>query len=205
MRTSAEAHRATYAREPDPSAAMPAQPIDAEAAELLKAIAGRDRGAFRRLYDAEAARLFAIALRVVRDRAAAADAVQEGFIQIWQNAARFDPAAGSARAWIATIVRYRALDLARARGREVLEPEPVSPDRATEEPDILDLLHAREQHRRLADCLGALAEKNRRMIVLAFVDGYSHGQIAGRLELPLGTVKAWIRRGLTALRECLGA
>jgi RNA polymerase sigma-70 factor (ECF subfamily) len=205
MRVSAGAHRADSAGELDRPAAMPEQPIDAEPAQLLKAIAGRDRGAFRRLYDTEAARLFGIALRVVRDRAVAADAVQEGFIQIWQNAARFDPTVGSARAWIAMIVRYRALDLARARGREVLDPEPVSPDRTTEEPDVLDLLETREQHRRLADCLGELAEKNRRMIVLAFTNGYSHSQIAAQLDLPLGTVKAWIRRGLAALRDCLEA
>lgn len=185
---------------------MAALPVEDEGpAELLKAIADRDQSAFRRLYQAESPRLFGVALRIVRDRAAAADALQEAFVQIWQHAGRYDPALGEARAWLTTIVRYRALDVARMRGRELSDPEPVGPDEADDSPGTFELAAAREGHRRLAHCLEALDEKNRKMIVLAFVEGYSHSQIAGRLTVPLGTVKAWIRRGLASLRDCLDA
>jgi RNA polymerase sigma-70 factor (ECF subfamily) len=187
-------------------AAVRSDDEDDETGRLLRAIAvGRDRNAFRRLYDAQAPFLFGVALRLLRDRAAAADAVQEAFIQVWRNAGRYDPSLGSGRAWLTGIVRYRALDLARARGREVAEPEPISAEHAEDRPGPLDLLAARQEGSRLAECLETLADKNRRMIILAFVDGFSHGQIAARLDVPLGTVKSWIRRGLLALRDCLEA
>ncbi|MGH7105520.1 MAG: sigma-70 family RNA polymerase sigma factor [Acetobacteraceae bacterium] len=169
---------------------------------LLQRIAGGDRAALRRLYDLKSPRLYAIALRITREKELASDALHDAFMQVLKQAGRFDPARGSAEAWLVSLVRYRALDIVRGRGREVLGYEPA--DQPGFEPDALDLLAATEEGARLRTCLGALEEDRRRLIMLAFVDGLSHNDLAARLSLPLGTVKSAIRRGLLTLRECLG-
>jgi RNA polymerase sigma-70 factor (ECF subfamily) len=172
------------------------------AAALLAEVARGDRGALRALYQQQATRLFGIAQAILRDREAAADAVQDAFLRISQRAAQFDPARGEAAAWLGAVVRHVALDLARKRGRELPTDDPGLGDSVVE-PEALERVAANAEGRRLRDCLSALDEKNRRGILLAFVHGLSHAQVAARLDLPLGTVKAWIRRGLLQLRECL--
>ncbi len=171
---------------------------------LLVACAAGDRRAFRRLYDQESAKLHGLALRILRQPSAAADVVQDAFLQIWQKAASFDPARGSARAWLASIVRYRALDSARRYAREVLTDDPALAD-GIEEFDPVAALAALREGDRLQLCLGGLEDRSRHAIVLAFVDGLTHTEIAARITTPLGTVKAWIRRGLATLRSCLEA
>lgn len=173
-------------------------------AETLAAIARGERAALRALYAAEASRLFGVCLRILRDRAAAADATQDTFLRIWDRADRFDPARGAARAWMAAIARHVALDLMRARGRELPSDDPALGDTPVED-DPVAALDATADAARLRACLATLEDKNRRSIVLAFVEGLSHAQIAARLETPLGTVKAWIRRGLASLKECLAS
>ena len=172
------------------------------AAALLAEVARGDRGALRALYQQQATRLFGIAQAVLRDREAAADAVQDAFLRIGQRATQFDPGRGEAAAWLGAVVRHAALDLARRRGRELPTDDPSLGDGVVE-PDALERIAASLEGRRLRDCLSALDEKNRRGILLAFVHGLSHAQVAARLDLPLGTVKAWIRRGLLQLRACL--
>lgn len=165
------------------------------------------QAALRALYDREGTRLFGIALAILRDRPAAADAVQTAFLNIWQRAAQFDPARGDAQAWMSAIVRYAALDLARARGRE--QPDEGwmeslrTADQAALDPDPIERLAAAQDGARLRECLHELGIRDARLIVLAFVHGLSHTQIAARLDLPLGTVKTWIRAGLQSLRQCL--
>lgn len=171
-------------------------------APLLSAVAGGDRTALRTVYEQQSVRLFGVANAILRDRDAAADALQDAFLKIARRAGQFDPQRGSPEAWLAAIVRYAALDLARARGREVPTDDPTLGDQPVEA-DALDRVAADAEGKRLRECLSTLEERNRRGIVLAFVHGLSHAQIAAQLELPLGTVKAWIRRGLLRLRECL--
>jgi RNA polymerase sigma-70 factor (ECF subfamily) len=169
---------------------------------LLERVARGDRAALHALYQAHSVRLFGIAMAILRDRDAAADALHDAFLKIGARAAQFDPARGVAEAWLGGITRHAALDLARKRGREMPTDDATLGDMPVEA-DQLEALTAGEDGARLRECLAALDEKNRRGILLAFVHGLSHPQIAARLELPLGTVKAWIRRGLLALRECL--
>jgi RNA polymerase sigma-70 factor (ECF subfamily) len=169
---------------------------------LLAAIAAGDRAALRAVYERQSVRLFGVANAILRDRDAAADAIQDAFLKVARRAGQFDPARGSAEAWLGGIVRHAALDLIRARGREMPTDDPALGDRAVA-PEAEERLAATEEGRRLRECLSALEPKNRDGIVLAFVHGLSHPQIADRLGLPLGTVKSWIRRGLLALRECL--
>ncbi|HET6183800.1 MAG TPA: sigma-70 family RNA polymerase sigma factor [Acetobacteraceae bacterium] len=178
---------------------MPALPN--ETTRLLRGCAGGDRAAFRRLYEIWAARLLGIARAITGDPAAAADAVQEAFVQAWQQAGGFDPDRGSAEAWLVSLVRYRALDILRQRGRETTGYE--APDEADDSPGALDRLVGDAETEALRRCLGQLEPERRRLITLAFVHGLSHGALARRLALPLGTVKSSIRRGLAALRGCL--
>ena len=167
---------------------------------LLGAVATGDRGALRRVYEAQSARLFGVANAILRDRDAAADALHDAFLRVSQRAAQFDPARGAAAAWLAGIVRHAALDQARRRGRELPNDDPALGDAAVA-PEALERVSAEAEGRRLRECLEGLEEKNRSGILLAFVHGLSHSQIAERLSLPLGTAKAWIRRELLQLRD----
>lgn len=171
-------------------------------ADLLAAAARGERDALRGIYQRQSVRLFGVANAVLRDRDQAADAVHNGFLNIARRAGQFDPTRGTPEAWLAAVVRYAALDILRARGRETPSDDPGLGDTPVE-PEALQALESQENGARLKQCLEALPEKNRRGIVLAFVHGLSHPQIAEKLELPLGTVKAWIRRGLLTLRECM--
>jgi RNA polymerase sigma-70 factor (ECF subfamily) len=171
------------------------------AAQLLANCATGDRAAFRKLYDGWGARLHGVALRITRDTSLAADATHDAFVQIWQQASRFDPTRGDAGAWLVSIARYRALDLVRKRGREVLGAE--IPETADTGPDPLAALLTTQDGGALHRCLSQLAADRRALILLAFVEGLSHTQIAEKCRLPIGTVKSWIRRGLLGLRECL--
>jgi RNA polymerase sigma-70 factor (ECF subfamily) len=168
---------------------------------LVHRCARGDQAAFRLLYDRWGGRLYGIALRITRQAMLAADATQEAFVQIWQQAHRFDPARGGPEAWMIGIVRYRALDIVRRQVREV--PGYVPEERADDAPDVLAKLVSTAEGAALHRCLGRLDEDRRRLVVMAFVDGLSHSELAGRLRVPLGTVKSWIRRSLIALRECL--
>jgi RNA polymerase sigma-70 factor, ECF subfamily len=174
----------------------------ATTATLIEAVARGSRPALKRLYELESRRLYGIALRIVRRPEVAADVLQEAFIQIWQNAQSYSSARGAAGAWLTGIVRFRALDAVRKHGREVLSDDPGLGDVA-QEPDVVDRLAAKAEAGALKRCLGRLDDQQRRCVTLAFVDGFSHAEIAERLAAPLGTVKSWVRRGLIALRSCL--
>ncbi|HEV8015833.1 MAG TPA: sigma-70 family RNA polymerase sigma factor, partial [Stellaceae bacterium] len=130
------------------------------------------------------------------------DVLQEAFIQIWQNAKTYAPERGAGAAWLTGIVRFRALDAVRKLGREVLSDDPTLGDDALE-PDVIERLDAKAEAGALRRCLGLLDDQQRRCVTLAFVDGFSHAEIAERLVAPLGSVKSWVRRGLLALRSCL--
>jgi RNA polymerase sigma-70 factor (ECF subfamily) len=182
-----------------PAAAHTSEPDDAEA--LLQRCARGDRAAFRLLYDRWGSRLYGIALRITRQGASAADATQDAFVQIWQQAHRFDPERGGPEAWLVGIVRYRALDIVRRRSREVPGYEPAEIEDAS--PDALARLVSTAEGAALHRCLGELEAARRRLLMMAFVEGLSHSELAERLSVPLGTVKSGIRRSLIALRGCL--
>lgn len=143
-------------------------------------------------------------MRITRDPALAADATHDAFVQVWQQAGRYDSTLGEAGSWLMSLARYRALDLVRRRGREVLGHEAVE-DEADRGPDPLGQLLASADGSALYRCLQTLTEERRRLVVLAFVEGFSHSQLASKLSLPVGTVKSWIRRSLLGLKECLSS
>ncbi len=171
---------------------------------LLGEIATGDRAAFRRLYDLEAGRLYGVALRIVRTPALAADVLQEAFLQIWQNAGRYEPSRGTVEGWLIGIVRLRAIDALRRSTREIATDDPTLGDSPHLDPDqALEALNFDADARSLQRCLSELDNESRHCILLAYVEGYSQTEIAKRVGAPLGTVKSWARRGLIALRGCL--
>jgi RNA polymerase sigma-70 factor (ECF subfamily) len=153
--------------------------------------------AFRTLYDTAGPKLLGIARRILRRPELAEEALQEGFLRIWRNAARFDRARGSGLTWMAVIVRRVALDRIPATRQEDPIDEELAERLGIEPSDI-------GPEPRLRPCLGTLEESHRRAVILAFVYGMSHSELARALKAPLGTAKSWVRRGLTQLRDCLG-
>ncbi len=176
-------------------------PAGALLADLLRRVAAGDALAFRRLYEMQVRRLNGVALRITRDPAIARDVLHDAFLEIWRHAGQFDPARGSAETWLLSVVRHRALTIARRRRRETLGYEPV--EAADDAPDPLARLQASADGDALRRCLSELDPKVQQLFVLAYVDGLSHAQLAERLQLPLGTIKSSIRRGIQSLRMCL--
>jgi RNA polymerase sigma-70 factor (ECF subfamily) len=177
-------------------------PFDYEAA--LLGCARGDRFALRTIYEHERRWLMSVALRLVRRRELAEEVLNDAFLQIWRKAGTYNPRLGSARGWIYTVVRHRALNVLRsvhsAPEREDVRYEELLAAHAEWHGSSQD--HSVERGA-LAQCLERLEEQKRQSVLLAFVDGYSHEQVAVQLGAPLGTVKSWIRRGLLILRECM--
>lgn len=170
--------------------------------ELIVRVAGGDRNAFRALYGATCRKLFALALRIMQDRAAAEDILQEAFVDIWRQAAAFDPDRGSVMPWLTVIVRNRAIDALRRDGRNPAARNPIdldalAPLAAPGATDSTDLIA-------LARCLDQLEPDAQRMILMAYLEGRSREELAAHFDRPVNTVKTWLRRGLQSLRACLG-
>jgi len=183
---------------------MPADatPFDYDAAVL--ACARGERFALRALYDREGRWLLGVAQRIVRDRERAEDVLHDAFVQIWQHASTFQPELGSARGWIYTIVRHRALKEARDGGRlEAMDPQLLADLADAQQASAAEAEQRGLDSDSLERCLQRLEATRRACLLHAFVDGFTHEQIAQRLNTPLGTVKSWIRRSLASLKQCL--
>ena len=172
-------------------------------AEAIRRCASGDKNALRVIYDREAPAMIGVAMRILRRRDLAEEAVHDAFMRIWQHARTFDPSRGGAKTWIYAILRHRALNILRGESRTDLvddfAPLDVASDEETPEAVVSRLSDARSLKR----CLELLEPVRRNAIVLAYVNGLTHGEIAGKLGVPLGTAKAWIRRSLLTLKECL--
>lgn len=172
-------------------------------AALLTACGRGDRAALRAIYEREAATMIGVAQRIVKRRELAEEIVHDAFVQIWRHAARYDPALGSGRGWMFAIVRNRAINALRDTAREQTAPEEqiaAAIDSNHEGEKAFDRLAEGSALRR---CLERLDPRRRAGVLLAYVEGLSHGEIAAKLGVPLGTAKSWITRSLAQLRECL--
>jgi RNA polymerase sigma-70 factor, ECF subfamily len=174
---------------------------------LLSATAAGDALAFRRLYEASSPHLYGLLLRMLKRRDWAEEALQDCYIKIWQKADTYSSDKGQPLTWLMTVARYRALDLLRVKRPEVEMPDEADAppmtfaDERGEDPQARAV--EREGLTRLQNCMGGLAEEQRRSVLLAYYEGYTHQELAQALDAPLGTVKSWVRRGLQRLRECL--
>lgn len=179
---------------------MDDQADDAQLTAALVRCATGDRAALRVIFDTEAARMTGVAFRILRRRDLAEEAVQDAFLRIWRLAHSFDPARGSARTWIYAVLRNRALTLLQDEARyPASEGDGVWPEVSAEA--AFALLPEKSALRR---CLEQLDLKRRAAVILAYAHGMSHGELAGKLGVPLGTAKSWTRRGLLSLQECMG-
>jgi RNA polymerase sigma-70 factor (ECF subfamily) len=171
---------------------------------LLERAARGDRDAFASLYRETSAKLFAVSLRIVRERQLAEEVLQDSFVAIWHHAADYSRARSAPVTWMAAIVRNRSLDLLRRHSREVEDVDEILAGALVDETaaPATDLERRRGEHA-VHECLGELEADQRQSIALAFFHGLSHSELAGHLRRPLGTVKTHIRRGLARLRDCL--
>lgn len=161
----------------------------------LLAVGAGDRAAFRQLFELFGSIALGIAMRILREREAAEDAVQEAFLRVWRMAASFDPARGNARSWLHVLVRNAALDQLRTRKPAASIDDIDLSGFATFQPEAPD--------NRLRQCLDRLPAEQARAIVTMYHFGMSHSELADHLALPLGTVKSWVRRGTQSLRHCM--
>jgi RNA polymerase sigma factor (sigma-70 family) len=171
---------------------------------LIDAVAAGDRDAFGKLYQRTAPKLFAILLRILRNRGAAEDALQDVFLKIWQNAGSFSAAAGPPMGWLISVARNRAIDILRRKN----PAEPAATETADIFANIADTASGEEQMTELAalqHCLETLDEQARACILLAYYEGYSREELANRFGRPVGTVKTWLHRSLALLKSCLEA
>lgn len=177
---------------------------------LLGRVAMQDRRALRELYTACAGRLLAVALRMLDNRAAAEDVVQDTFFTVWTRAPQFPTLRASPMAWLTSITRNRAIDVLRSRRPETPlewrseDGEEHHHDVADESASPLERLIEQQCDGRLAHCMGALEVEPRQAVALAYYEGLTHEEVASRMQRPLGTVKAWVRRSLQRLKDCVG-
>jgi RNA polymerase sigma-70 factor, ECF subfamily len=182
--------------------------VNPESAALLNALqrmAAGDHPALARCYDLMGSIVFSLAVRMLRDRAAAEDVSQDIFVQVWRQAGNYDPDRGSPEAWIMMIARTRVLDRIRSRGAGVVlkamgDHLPDAPG-AEDWPD--DLAISREDAANVRKALADLPGEQRQAIELAFFDGLTHMEISEKTGVPLGTIKTRLRLGLMKIRDQL--
>jgi len=174
-------------------------------AGLLRRSARGDEQAFAELYDAVAARVHGLVLRVVRDPAQADEVTQEVFLEIWRTASRFDPDRGSPIAWLLTIAHRKGVDRVRSAEAATRRDTTYHDQTRSVDHDVTaEAATAALEARRVRQAMTTLTEVQREALELAYFGGYTHMEVATMLDLPLGTAKTRIRDGLIRLRDALG-
>ena len=173
--------------------------------DLIARIVKQDQAAFSALFKAMSARVYSLALRITGNKQLAEEATEDSFFQVWRQAPRFDPAKGTAKAWILTIARSRALDAWRSIPPFDSQEDYEMDERSSNEDQrsLQDFLSAFEQHQELHKAVASLEPVPRQLIALSFFKGLSHEEIANHAELPLGTVKSHLRRAILHLKTAL--
>jgi len=174
--------------------------------ELLRQIADGNRAAFAEFYDRHATLMFSVASKILNDAGEAEDVLQEAFVQIWEKAGRFDPKLGKAASWAAILVRNKAIDRIRASQRRtrLAEQAGVARNIASEVADSAnEVFYGHDKAKFIHSAIVELPEEQRQAIELAYFSGLTQDEISKKLNAPLGTIKARIRRGLLKLRDQL--
>lgn len=171
--------------------------------QLLASVAQGDEAAFAELYQVTSAKLYSVALRILRSKEAAEDVVQDSYFKIWERASGFDPRIAAPVTWMAAIVRNRALDEIRRRGGRVQADVSELDTIESGDEHPVEVLGRREDVDRLLRCLDGLEPEKRQIVRLAYLDGLSRDALAKRFGRPEGTIKTWLHRSLAQLKGCL--
>lgn len=178
----------------------------ASARELMARVVERDEAAFQELYDTHADTVYSVAMQLLRDEAEAGDLLQEVFLKIWNASELYDPVLGKVVSWIITITRRRCLNRLRSQQRRAAAYRASAEESITSGDSVEDsgaVLLRRETAQAVQAALSALPSEQSEAIRLSFLNGLTHEETAERLDAPLGTVKARIRRGLVRMKEQL--
>ena len=186
------------------SSSVNSNPFNEQLAALLAQAGLGNRAAFADLYEATKSKLFAVALRIVRERHIAEEVLQDSFVNIWNNATKYAVAQSAPMTWMTAIVRNRSLDIVRRPFAEVQDEDDFfATNMEDERPGPDEQLVARRDQAKIEHCMKGLEGEQQQTISLAFFQGLSHSEVASHLGRPLGTVKTHIRRGLLKLKGCL--
>ncbi|ABM15700.1 MULTISPECIES: sigma-70 family RNA polymerase sigma factor [Mycolicibacterium] len=179
--------------------------VTAELDALLRQVAQRDAEAFAAFYDQTRARVYGLITRVLRDPGYSEETTQDVYLQVWRNAAGYDPSVGSALSWLLTLAHRRAVD--RVRSEQAASTRESRYGAISVDPPsdhVADDVLLDDERRRVAGCLDSLTDVQRECIQLAYYDGLTYAQVADRLAANLATIKSRMRDGIRALRKCLG-
>jgi RNA polymerase sigma-70 factor (ECF subfamily) len=177
----------------------------AELVGLLAAVAKQDVAAFERLYEATRAKLYGVLLRILGRPELAEEVMQETYLKVWRMADKFAPAIATPITWMVALARNRAIDIVRKKGEISIEDAPQALEIAADTPTPLARREMTEELRRLLSCLGKLDPEKQRILLLAYYSGWSRDQLAKKLDIPVNTIKTWLRRSLLEIRGCMGA
>jgi RNA polymerase sigma-70 factor (ECF subfamily) len=183
--------------------ATTAMMTQAELVWLLAAVAKGDRAAFERLYAATRAKLYGVLLRILGRATLADEVLKETYLRVWIMAAKFDPTAASPMTWMVAIARNRAIDIVRKSGNAFVDETPEALT-AAEAPPPLARRDMTEDLKKLLACLGRLDPEKQRIVLLAYYSGWSREQLAEKLDIPVNTIKTWLRRSLLEIHACMG-
>lgn len=179
--------------------------IPVSLSDLLGQVAEGDRVAFGELYDQCSGRVFGLVRRLLKDSAQSEEVTQEIFLEVWQNAKRYDQSKGSAATWILTMAHRRAVDRIRSSQSTRDRDQKIGlRDLETEYDSVSESVEIRVEHERVGQALQRLTELQRQAVTLAYYGGYSHSEVAEMLKVPIGTVKTRLRDGMIRLRDELG-
>ena len=171
---------------------------------LLRQVAGRDVDAFSAFYDQTRSRVFGLVTRVLRDPGYSEETTQDIYLQVWRNAEKYDPSAGSPMAWLMTLAHRRAVD--RVRSEQAASTRESRYGAANAEPPsdhVADTVIRGDERHQVAECLGSLTDTQRECIQLAYYDGLTYVQVSERLSANLATIKSLMRDAIRGLRRCL--
>ncbi|UXA17245.1 sigma-70 family RNA polymerase sigma factor [Mycobacterium sp. SMC-4] len=179
--------------------------VTAELDALLRQVAHRDAEAFAAFYDQTRSRVYGLVTRVLRDPGYSEETTQDVYLQVWRNAANYDPQAGSPLAWLLTLAHRRAVDRVRSeQAATTRESRYGAATVDTPTDHVADEVILDDERRRVADCLGSLTDTQRECIELAYYGGLTYSQVSERLSANLATVKSRMRDAIRGLRRCLG-
>jgi len=181
------------------------EPVTDSPDALLSLVATGDQRAFASLYDLMAPRVLGLVRRVLRDHAQSEEVAQEIFLEIWQNAPRFDASKGTAVTWIMTMTHRRAVDRVRsAQSSKDRDTRIGIRDFAPDYDNVAETVEVHLEHERVQRAMARLTDLQRQAVTLAYFNGYSHTEVAELLHIPVGTIKTRLRDGMIRLRDELG-